>query len=238
MIDVTNLRIEMYADGADFEKIKILLENPLVKGFTTNPTLMRSAGISDYESFATEVAKLVYPLPVSLEVFADDFSEMKVQAKKLIDLGSNVFVKIPITNTKGESSIDLIRELSLSGANLNITAVFTDNQVKSILNCLSHQSNTIISIFAGRIADAGFDPMPIIERAIENARHLPNVKILWASPREIYNLVQAENLGCHIITMTPDLWKKIDSIGKDLSQFSLETVRMFFNDATSSGFKF
>lgn len=227
----------MYADGADLASIKAIRGNPLVKGFTTNPTLMKAAGILDYKNFAREVVDIVNPLPISLEVFADELIEMKRQALLLKNLGSNVYIKIPITNSQGESTLSLIKELSSEGANLNVTAVFTKDQVVGILESIEFNSKTIISIFAGRIADAGIDPVPTIEDALSMASKFPNVKVLWASPREIFNLIEAENIGCHIITMTPDLWKKIGNLGKDLNQFSLETVQMFFNDALASGFK-
>ena len=237
MYDLSKFRINMYADGANLESIRELRSNPLVKGFTTNPTLMRMAGIDDYLAFAKEVVKLSNPLPVSLEVFADEYLEMKKQALFLAELGPNVYIKIPITNTKGQSSLSLINELASLGVNINVTAVFTIEQVAGILSGLNPKANIIISIFAGRIADTGLDPKPTIAESLKLASGYPQVKILWASPREIYNLIEAEKSGCHIITMTPDLWKKISNLGKDLNQFSLETVNMFFNDAVASGYK-
>lgn len=237
MFDLSKFNIEMYADGADLASIKVLRGNPLVKGFTTNPTLMKAAGVLNYQNFAREVVKLVEPLPISLEVFADDLSEMKRQALLLKNLGSNVYIKIPITNSRGEPTFSLIKELSSEGANLNITAIFTNIQVRGILENIHSDSKTIISIFAGRIADAGINPVPTVTNALTMASKFPNIRILWASPREIFNLIEAENIGCHIITMTPDLWRKIGNLGKDLRQFSLETVQMFFNDAAKSGFE-
>lgn len=236
MFDLSKFKIEMFADGADLDGIRYLRTNPLVKGFTTNPTLMKAAGVKDYLAFAIEAIRIVNPLPISLEVFEDDLSEMKRQALLLKNLGENVYVKIPVTNTKGQNTFALIKELSSEKVNLNITAVFTIKQVAGILENLDLKSNAIISIFAGRIADSGISPIPIIENALSLARKYENVKMLWASPREIYNLIEANNANCHIITMTPELWKKIDNLGKDLETYSLETVQMFFNDAKSSGF--
>jgi transaldolase len=226
----------MYADGADLVSIRTLRENNLVKGFTTNPTLMKAAGIKDYLAFAREAIQIVNPLPISLEVFADDFDEMERQAILLNGLGDNVYVKIPITNTKQETSYHLIRKLAKRGIKLNVTAIFTQSQIDGVLENIDPNTSVIISIFAGRIADAGLNPVETMQYAIKAAQKNSNVYILWASPREIYNLIEAENSGCHIITMTPDLWKKMANLGKDLSQFSLETVQMFYNDAHASGF--
>lgn len=237
MLDVSKFNIQMYADGADLTGIGTLRENPLVKGFTTNPTLMKAAGIKDYLSFAKEAIKIVHPFPISLEVFADDFDEMERQAVLLNNLGENVYVKIPITNTQQKSTSKLVEKLSKLGIKLNVTAIFTKKQIDGVLKVLDPRVPAIVSIFAGRIADAGINPTEIMKYAITAADSNPNAFVLWASPREIYNLVEAENIGCDIITMTPDLWKKMSNLGKDLSQFSLETVQMFYNDAQASGFK-
>lgn len=231
------MNIKMYADGADKSAILSLNEDPNVQGFTTNPTLMRKAGVKDYVAFCREIADLVGPKPISFEVFSDDILEMESQARVIQNFGSNVYVKIPITNTKGESTAKISRSLSQSGVKLNVTAIFTESQVAETIKSLEGGAPSVISVFAGRIADAGVDPVPMMKNfAIETSKHT-QMELLWASPREILNLVQAESVGCDIITMTPELFAKIPSLGKDLSEFSLDTVRMFYTDAVSSGFK-
>jgi transaldolase len=236
MIDVHTMKLSIYADGADLESIKQSKKNPLIKGFTTNPTLMRQAGVTDYEAFAKEALKIVDGAPLSLEVFSDDLAEMEVQARLIASWGKNVNVKIPITNTKGESTAKLVKALSDDGIICNITALFTLAQVRTIVDALNPNCEAIISVFAGRVADTGIDPMPLMREAVAIARAKPKAKLLWASPREALNIVQAEQTGCHIITVTADLIKKIASFNKDQDQFSLETVKMFYNDAKSSGF--
>jgi transaldolase len=231
------MNIKMYADGADKSAILSLNEDPNVQGFTTNPTLMRKAGVKDYVAFCSEIADLVGPKPISFEVFSDDILEMESQARVIQNFGSNVYVKIPITNTKGESTAKISRSLSQSGVKLNVTAIFTESQVAETIKSLEGGAPSVISVFAGRIADAGVDPVPMMKNfAIETSKH-SQMELLWASPREILNLVQAESVGCDIITMTPELFAKIPNLGKDLSEFSLDTVRMFYTDAVSSGFK-
>ena len=236
MPDINKMKIHIYADGADLESIKRSKQIPYIKGFTTNPTLMRQAGVTDYEAFAKEAIEIVDGAPLSLEVFSDDFAEMEVQARKIASWGSNVNVKIPITNTKGKPSKDLVKSLSDDGIICNVTAIFTLEQVSDIVNALNPDCAAIISIFAGRIADSGVDPVPLMKEAVKIAKAKPKAKILWASPREVLNIVQADETGCGIITVTPDLLKKVSSFNKDPNQFSLETVQMFFNDARASGY--
>lgn len=231
------VRVKIFADGADLASIKTLAGDAGVAGFTTNPTLMRQAGVEDYEAFAREAIQIVAPRPISLEVFSDEFEEMRSQALQISSWGENVYVKLPITNTKGESSLPLARDLSASGVKLNVTAVFTDEQIDETAAALGGSRGCNISVFAGRIADAGLDPVPFVARAVERATDVGNCEVIWASPREVFNIVQADQVGCHIITVTPDLLKKMANIGKDLGQYSLETVKMFYNDATSAGYK-
>ena len=236
MVNVNTMNIHIYADGADLESIKQVKKNPLVKGFTTNPTLMRQAGVADYESFAKAALEIVEGMPLSLEVFSDDFVEMEWQARKIASWGKNVNVKIPITNTKGESAEKLVKSLSDDGIICNITAMMTLEQVEGIVDVLNPECEAIISVFAGRIADTGLDPMPLMREACAIAKAKPKAKLLWASPREVLNIVQADEVGCHIITVTPALLSKVSSFNKDLAQFSVETVQMFYNDARASGY--
>ena len=230
------LKIKIFADGADLAGIRALRQNPLVKGFTTNPTLMKQSGITDYLGFSKEIVEVIDGLPISLEVFSDDFVEMNRQALKLASLGPNVYVKIPITNTKGDSSAALVKNLAADGVQINVTAMFTIGQVEQTIEALEGGPNSYISIFAGRIADAGIDPIPTMEKALELMRPHPQIELIWASPREILNVVQGDQIGCHVITVTHDLIKKLTSLGKDLEQFSIETVQMFANDAVQAGF--
>ena len=236
MVTANDLQVQIFADGADIEGICTLRSNPLIKGFTTNPTLMKQAGIKDYLKFSKEVIEVIDGLPISLEVFSDDFAEMKTQALKLSALGENVNVKIPITNTKSESSSKLVSELAKDGVSLNVTALFTLKQVDDTVAALQGSRKSYISVFAGRIADAGVDPMPIMEGALQLMRSEKQLELIWASPREVLNIVQADQIGCHVITVTHDLLKKLSGLGKDLTQFSLETVAMFANDAKNAGY--
>jgi len=237
MVSINKFKIKLFADGADLEDIKKLNKNSLIKGFTTNPTLMRKAGIEDYEKFSKQVINLVKPKSISLEVFADDLPSMKEQAEKISRWGKNVYVKIPIQNTKGEITTSLINELNKKNISLNITAVFTISQVRAVLKNIDKKTSVIISIFAGRIADTGLDPEKIIKESIKISKKFPNVEILWASPREVLNIVQAEKLGTHILTATTDILSKIKNFNKDLNSFSLETVKMFYEDAVKSKYK-
>lgn len=234
MLDQITTRI--FADGADLEGILALAANPRISGFTTNPTLMHKVGLTDYERFARELLAHVDTHPISFEVFADEASEMRRQATKIASWGDNVYVKIPVTSTSGESMAPLVRELSESGVKVNVTALFTTAQVELITAAVAEGAPSYISVFAGRIADAGIDPVPIIARSLEVMQQAPEAELIWASPREILNLVQANDVGCHIITITHDLLKKLDCLGKSLEQYSLETVQMFHGDAIAAGF--
>jgi transaldolase len=234
MLDHISTRI--FADGADLEGILVLAGDPRISGFTTNPTLMRKVGLTDYAKFAQELLERVTDHPISFEVFADDAAEMRRQARIIASWGENVYVKIPVTSTTGESMAPLARELSQEGVKVNVTALFTTAQVELISAALAEGAPSYISVFAGRIADAGVDPMPIMARSVEIMEQAPRSELIWASPREILNLVQANDVACHIITITHDLLKKLDGLGKSLEQYSLETVRMFHDDALAAGF--
>ena len=235
--EASSLRIKIFADGADLRGMLEYATNPLIMGFTTNPTLMRQAGITDYEGFAREVLTHITESPISFEVFSDEFDEMKRQAHKLATLGPNVVVKIPVTNTRRESSGPLIAELASSGVPLNVTAVMTLEQVESVVNDLAGGAPSIISVFAGRIADTGRDPVPLMRTALDHTNGQGNIELLWASPRELLNIIQADEIGCDIITVTGDVLKKLGGLGKDLDLFSLETVKMFANDAVKAGYR-
>jgi transaldolase len=230
------VKVKIFADGADLGHIRTLAQDASISGFTTNPTLMKQAGIEDYEKFAREAIEIVSPRPLSLEVFSDEFDEMKNQALKIAGWGSNVYVKIPITNTKGESSLPLVADLTAAGVKVNVTAVFTIEQIDETAKALKGTPGSNISVFAGRIADAGVDPIPYMKHAVHKANEIGNCEVIWASPREVLNVVQADEVGCHIITVTPDILKKRVNIGKDLNVYSLETVQMFFNDASAAGY--
>lgn len=227
---------KIFADGADISGMLEMNANPLISGLTTNPTLMKKAGLSNYERFAKEVLASVTSKPISFEVFSDEFDEMERQALKIASWGDNVYVKIPITNTKGESTAPLVRLLSAQGVKINVTAMMTITQADHILPALAESPAAYISIFAGRIADAGVDPLPVMVAAMDRLNGYSKVELIWASPREVFNLAQANSIGCHVITMTNDLIKKIPTFGKDLNEFSLDTVKMFYKDATCAGF--
>ncbi len=229
--------MKIYADGADLESIIALAEDPRISGFTTNPTLMRKVGIDDYEGFARKVLETITSHPISFEVFADEPAEMVRQARLIASWGDNVYVKIPVTNTAGVPSDEVIRELSLDGVHLNVTALMTVAQVERVAAASEGGPGHVVSVFAGRIADTGRDPMPIMASSLAALAHDPKLELLWASPREVLNIKQAEEVGVHIITVTPDLLAKTKSFGKDLDQFSLETVQMFHDDATAAGFR-
>jgi transaldolase len=235
MLDQISTRI--FADGADLDGILALAANPRISGFTTNPTLMRKVGLTDYARFARELLEHVTEHPISFEVFADEVAEMLRQAREIASWGENVYVKIPVTSTTGESMAPLARQLSEEGVKVNVTALFTTAQVELVAAAVADGAPSYISVFAGRIADAGVDPMPIIARSVEIMEEAaPRSELIWASPREILNLVQANEMGCHIITITHELLKKLDGLGKSLEQYSLETVRMFHDDALAAGF--
>jgi transaldolase len=235
--NLDSLRIKIFADGADVKGIAKLRANPRVAGFTTNPTLMRGAGIKNYAEFAREVLAVVPDQPVSFEVFADEFKEMEAQALTIAGWGNNVNVKIPITNTRGESAGPLIERLSAQGVTLNITAMMTLEQVTLATRALSENTPAILSIFAGRVADTGRDPVPMMAEAVRIAQDRPKAEILWASPRELLNIFHADSIGCHIITVTHGLLAKLVTVGKCLEEYSLETVRMFYDDAASAGYE-
>lgn len=228
--------IDIYSDGAVIEDMLKTKSAGIVTGFTTNPSLMKQAGITNYVEFAKEVLEKVEGMPISFEVFADDFSTMEKEALKLSSLGENVFVKIPIMNTKGESSVDLIQKLSSKGLKLNITAIMTLEQVKSTVNALATDTENIVSVFAGRVADTGVDPLPLMEEALEICHQKAGAKLLWASSREVYNIIQAEQLGVDIITVTPALLSKLSMYHMNLDELSLETVKMFNRDIETLGF--
>ncbi len=236
MTKLTDLRVKIFADGADMKGILEMAANPLIKGFTTNPTLMRKAGISDYEAFGREVIAKVPDRPVSLEVFADDFAEMERQALQIASWGKNVNVKIPITNTKGESAAPLISRLARRGVVVNVTAIMTLDQVRAVADALAADVPAIVSVFAGRVADTGVDPVPHMIEARTILAGKPKAELLWASPRELLNIFQAHDIGCHIITVTNDVLAKLSLVGKDLDLYSRETVEMFYKDATAAGY--
>ena len=237
MVSLTDLKVKIFADGANLETIEKLANIPIVKGFTTNPTLMRKAGVRDYQNFAMEVLSIVGNLPISFEVFSDEFDAMEQQAVEMASWGTNVYVKIPITNTAGISSAPLVGRLAAAGVQVNITAVFTEKQVEHLVPYLSPDCPCFISIFAGRIADTGVDPMPIVAGSLTLVESLPHCELIWASPRELLNIIQADTLGCHVITATSDLLDKLNSIGLSLDEFSLDTVRMFRKDAVEAGYR-
>jgi transaldolase len=230
------LSIKIFADGADLKSIEELNKNPLIKGFTTNPTLMRRANIQDYRSFAADVIRIIKSRPVSFEVFSDEFDIMEKQALQIASWGENVYVKIPITNTKGDDAGPLVRKLTKAGVKVNVTALTTTKQVAHIADYLSEDTPSCVSVFAGRIADTGRDPIPIMAEAVKLLRQKPPAELIWASPRELLNVFHAESVGCHIITVTNDLLAKIPIIGKDLNEYSMETVQMFYRDAVQAGF--
>jgi transaldolase len=225
------LRVKIFADGADLPGIIALYRNPQIKGFTTNPTLMAKAGVTDYQAFARDLLAAVPDRPISFEVFADEFDDMARQAERIAAWGPNVYVKIPITNTRRESSAPLIKRLAAAGVKVNVTALCTLGQVREVLPALEGGPPAFISVFAGRIADTGRDPIPLMAAAVEMLRPLPQVELIWASPRELLNVVQADAVGCHVITVTHDLLAKLPLLGKPLEEVSLDTVKMFADDA-------
>ena len=231
-----HLKVKLFADGADLAGIKEMAANPAIKGFTTNPTLMRKAGVSDYKAFALQALQVVRGRPISFEVFADEFGEMGKQAHEIASWGKNIYVKIPVTNTKGEFSGPLVERLTRAGIQVNVTALTTVDQVKRVADRLAPETPAIISVFAGRIADTGRDPVPIMAEAVKIMKKKPKSELIWASARELLNIFQANEIGCHIITATNDILKKLPLIGKDLDAYSLETVEMFHKDAKAAGY--
>jgi len=237
MSAIANLKVKLFADGADLAGMKEMYANPMIKGFTTNPTLMRKAGVQDYKAFAHQVLEAIPDRPISFEVFADDFDAMEHQALEIASWGKNVNVKIPVTNTSRQFAGPLIERLSKAGVMLNVTAVMSLDQVRRITACLAPDTPAIISVFAGRIADTGRDPLPLMAQAVKIMRAKPKAELIWASPRELLNIFHADSIGCHIITATNDILKKLSLVGKDLEHYSLETVQMFYKDAQAAGYR-
>jgi len=237
MNTLSDLKIKIFADGADKKGMLDMYQDPIIQGFTTNPTLMRKAGVSDYKNFALNILSFIKDRPISFEVFADNMEEMKIQALEIARWGKNVYVKIPVMNTKGISAIPLIKTLANAGVKQNITALMTLNQVKEVSVALSQGPSAYVSVFAGRIADTGIDPIHIMRASVEVLKPFPQLELIWASPRELLNVFQADEIGCQIITATNDILKKLSLIGKDLLEYSLETVKMFRNDALAAGFE-
>jgi transaldolase len=236
-VKAEDLRIKIFADGADKAGMLEMYANPLVKGFTTNPTLMRKAGVRNFEAFAREVLEAINDRPISFEVFSDDFVEMERQARTMARWGSNVYVKIPVTDTRANGSAPLIRKLAAAGIQLNVTALTTPAQVESVSAALGDGPSSFVSVFAGRIADTGRDPLPIMRQALTVLAAHPQQELIWASPRELLNIVQADAIGVDVITVTNDLLAKLPLLGKELDAFSLDTVRMFYADARACGFE-
>jgi len=236
IVDGTSIQVKIFADGADMQTMLEMYRKNYVRGLTTNPTLMHKAGIRDYRRFAEEVLAEIKDKPISFEVFSDNLEEMISQGLEIASWSENVNVKIPVSNTEGLSTRPVIEYLSRQGVSLNVTAIMTNEQVTRVVDAIHGDARSYISVFAGRIADTGRDPIPILKQSLETLEKRPNVELIWASPRELLNVIQANEIGCHIITATSDILKKLEFIGKDLEQFSLETVRMFRDDALSSGF--
>ncbi|HZK80150.1 MAG TPA: transaldolase [Humisphaera sp.] len=237
MTSIQSLRVQIFADGADLPGMIDMASKPYIAGLTTNPTLMRKAGITDYRAFAQDVLAAIPNKPISFEVFSDDFSEMEDQAYEISSWADNVFVKIPVTNTSGQTATTLIHRLASAGVKQNVTALMTLEQVREVAGALSHGPQSYISVFAGRIADTGVDPIAIMSEAVRIMKPYPRQQLIWASPRELLNIFHADSVGCHVITATNDLLKKLDLVGKDLDAYSLETVKMFYDDACKAGFK-
>jgi transaldolase len=236
MKPVDHLSVKIFADGADLAGMIEMYGKPYIKGFTTNPTLMRKAGISDYPAFARQVLRAIPDRPISFEVFSDEFEEMERQAREIARWGENVYVKIPVTNTRRESASDLIRRLSHSGVKVNVTALLSLGQVRQVADAVACGAPACVSVFAGRVADTGCDPVPLMTAAVEMLRIAPNAELIWASPRELLNIFQADAIGCHIITVTNDILKKLSLVGRELEEYSLDTVKMFHDDANHAGF--
>jgi transaldolase len=235
--NLSQLKVRVFADGADLDGILEMARNPMIRGFTTNPTLMRKAGIATYRDFARSVLTAVPDRPISFEVFSDEFDEMEDQAREIASWGPNVNVKIPITNTRGDYAGDVISRLSASGVQVNVTALMTLDQVEAVMGSLEGATPAYVSVFAGRIADTGRDPMPLMREAARRISQRSETALIWASPRELFNIFQADQIGCHVITVANDILRKLTLIGKDLSEFSLETVRMFRDDAVAAGYE-
>lgn len=237
MQSLDKLKVKIFADGADKNGMLEMYAKPYIKGLTTNPTLMRKAGITDYKAFAKDILKAIPDRPISLEVFSDEFAEMERQALEIASWGDNVYVKIPVTNTKREPACDLVRKLAQRKVKLNVTALLTLDQVRDVVAALNPEVPSYVSVFAGRIADTGRDPVPLMAAAVQLLRLNPKAELIWASPRELLNIFHADQVGCHVITVTNDILKKLSLVGMDLGDYSLDTVKMFYNDAQAAGFK-
>ena len=237
MNDIESMNIKIFADGADKKDMLEMSSKRYIKGLTTNPTLMKKAGITDYKDFCIDILKSIKNKPISFEVFSDDFKEMLLQAREISSWGDNVYVKIPIMNTNKEMCYEYVNQLVCEGIKVNVTAIMTLDQVKEIAKVLSKDVPAYVSIFAGRIADTGIDPVSVVKEALSILSNLDKSEIIWASPRELLNIIQANDIGCHIITVTPDIIKKLEYLGYNLDQYSLDTVKMFYNDATTAGYK-
>lgn len=236
MTTVSDLTIKIFADGADRARVRALCSEPWIRGFTTNPTLMRSAGVDDYASFAHELLELVPDRPISFEVIADELDEIERQARHIASWGENVYVKVPITTTRGEPTADVVRRLSASAVKVNVTALMTLDQVEDAASWLADGPGSFVSVFAGRIADSGRDPVPIMKEALQRLEPFPHEELIWASPREVLNVAQADAIGCHVITVTDDILKRLPNLGRELDEYSLDTVRMFYRDAQAAGY--
>jgi len=237
MKKVEELKVKIFADGADKAGMLEMYEKPFVKGLTTNPTLMKKAGVTDYRAFCKDILRSINDKPLSFEVFSDDFAEMERQALEIASWGDNVYVKIPITNTKQETCYVLIEKLAKQKVKLNVTALMTLNQVRNVVAALDPNIPSYVSVFAGRIADTGYDPVPLMTTAVEILKEKPAAELIWASPRELLNIFQADEIGCHVITVTNDILKKLSLVGYDLNEYSLDTVKMFYSDAVAAGFR-
>jgi transaldolase len=236
MTTVADLKVKIFADGADRARVEALCSEPWIRGFTTNPTLMRSAGVDEYASFAHELLGLVPDRPISFEVIADELGEIERQARLIASWGENVYVKVPITTTRGEPTADVVRRLSASAIKVNVTALMTLDQVEDAASWLADGPGSFVSVFAGRIADSGRDPVPIMREALERLAPYPHEELIWASPREVLNVVQADAIGCHVITVTDEILKRLSNLGRELDEYSLDTVRMFYRDAQAAGY--
>ena len=237
MKKVEDLKIKIFSDGADKKDMLEMNSKTFIKGLTTNPSLMKKAGIKDYETFAKDILSTIKEKPIAFEVFSDDFDDMEKQAMEIASWAANVYVKIPITNTKKESSKELVQRLAKKKVKLNITAIMTLDQVKTVLSVLDNKVPSVISVFAGRIADTGKDPIPLMKECLKEMKINPKSELLWASPRELLNIIQADQIGCHIITVTKNIIKKLQFIDYDLKDYSLDTVKIFYKDAVDAGFK-
>jgi len=237
MDKVNELKVKIFADGADKEGMLEMHAKPFIKGLTTNPTLMKKVGIKDYRAFCKDILTTIKEKPLSFEVFSDDFAEMERQAMEIASWGSNVYVKIPVTNTKQETCYALVKKLAAQGVKVNVTAIMTLSQVQDVVESLNPNVPSYVSVFAGRVADTGRDPVPMMTEAVEMLKLSPASELIWASPRELLNIFQADEIGCHVITVTNDILKKLSLVGYDLDEYSLDTVKMFYNDAVAAGFK-